>query len=136
MKRTKTKTTKTTDAGCSQCWRHADERPTGDRLIDGLCGACREANAEIAADDAAVKATRTARAAEWIQTIPTEVLTAAARGEIDLNAIARAELGSRGLNRAGKWVGFNEARRLAAQVPTFNANGERVFVTIPDSEGN
>jgi hypothetical protein len=75
---------------------------------------------------------RSDRAAEWLQTIPTEILAAAARGDLDLNTIARAELGNRGLNRAGKWVGFPEARRLAEQAPTFNANGERVFVTIPN----
>ena len=120
--------------GCTQCWRHADERPTGDTLIGGLCGACREANAEIAADNHAVAAKRATTAAEWVQTFPNEVIAAAARGDVDLNAIAREELAGRGLNRAGKWVGFPEAKRIAAQLPTVDAQGRRVFVTVPTND--
>lgn len=46
----------------------------------------------------------------FIQTADTEVLAAVARGEIDLNQIAREELASRGLNDQGRWVGFDQAR--------------------------
>jgi hypothetical protein len=119
---------------CAVCHRTADERPGNRRLRDGVCGACREANAEAEADAADVKATRTRNAAEFVQTFPVAVLTAAARGDIDLNAIARAELGSRGLNRAGVWVGFPEAKRIAEQLPTTTADGRIVFVTIPTNE--
>jgi hypothetical protein len=50
-------------------------------------------------------------AAEHMQPFPSAVLAAVARGEIDLNAIARAELANRGLDLAGKWVGFEAAKR-------------------------
>jgi hypothetical protein len=108
---------------CTGC--HRTERPAGDGLVDGLCGACRESAAEAAADD---------DAAAHLQTFPTAALTAAARGELDLNQLARLELANRGLDRAGKWVGFPEARRQAEQLPAFNAAGKRIFVTIPTNE--
>lgn len=41
------------------------------------------------------------------------LLTAAARGEVDLNALARAELAARGLDQRGQWVGFDAALRAA-----------------------
>jgi len=50
----------------------------------------------------------------FIQTADTEVLAAVARGEIDLNLIAREELASRGLNDQGRWVGFDQARAALA----------------------
>lgn len=46
----------------------------------------------------------------FIQTADTEVLAAVARGEIDLNLIAREELAGRGLDDQGRWVGFDQAR--------------------------
>ena len=46
----------------------------------------------------------------FIQIADVQVLAAAARGEIDLNLIAREELASRGLNDQGRWVGFDQAR--------------------------
>jgi hypothetical protein len=48
----------------------------------------------------------------FIQTALTKVLAAVARGEIDLNQIAREELASRGLNDQGRWVGFDQARAV------------------------
>jgi len=45
----------------------------------------------------------------FIQLADVEVLAAVARGEIDLNLIAREELASRGLNHQGRWVGFEKA---------------------------
>lgn len=45
----------------------------------------------------------------FIQSAPTEVLAAAARGEIDLNLLARQEMAARGLDAQGKWVGFKAA---------------------------
>jgi hypothetical protein len=50
-----------------------------------------------------------------LQVLPLASLLAAVRGELDLNALARLELASRGLNPAGQWVGFVEAARLAAE---------------------
>ena len=38
---------------------------------------------------------------EFVQTMPTTVLAAAARGEVDLNTVARYELAGRGLDRSG-----------------------------------
>jgi hypothetical protein len=40
------------------------------------------------------------------------VLTMAARGDIDLNLLARMELAARGLDADGKWVGFDTAKAL------------------------
>lgn len=48
----------------------------------------------------------------FIQVADIAVLAAAARGEIDLNRMAREELASRGLDHSGKWVGFDKAKQL------------------------
>ncbi len=48
----------------------------------------------------------------FIQIANTKVLAAAARGEIDLNRIAREELANRGLGLHGEWVGFQAAREI------------------------
>jgi len=46
----------------------------------------------------------------FIQIADAKVLAAVARGEIDLNRIAREELAARGLGLNGEWVGFKNAR--------------------------
>lgn len=48
----------------------------------------------------------------FIQIALTKVLAAAARGEIDLNRLAREELASRGLDDNGVWVGFDRAQKI------------------------
>ncbi|GAB4240888.1 MAG: hypothetical protein OHK0028_19190 [Deltaproteobacteria bacterium] len=48
----------------------------------------------------------------FIQIAPAKVLAAVARGEIDLNRIAREEMASRGLGLRGEWVGFDRARKI------------------------
>jgi hypothetical protein len=48
----------------------------------------------------------------FIQTALTRVLAAAARGEIDLNQLAREELASRGQDENGVWVGFERAAEI------------------------
>ncbi len=48
----------------------------------------------------------------FIQIAAANVLAAVARGEIDLNLIAREELASRGLGLNGEWVGFQKAREI------------------------
>ena len=48
----------------------------------------------------------------FIQIALTKVLAAAARGELDLNRLAREELASRGLDDQGVWVGFNRAKQI------------------------
>ncbi len=48
----------------------------------------------------------------FIQIALTKVLAAAARGELDLNLLAREELASRGLDTQGDWVGFDRARQI------------------------
>jgi hypothetical protein len=48
----------------------------------------------------------------FIQIADTKVLAAVARGEIDLNRIAREELANRGLGLNGEWVGFERARQI------------------------
>ena len=48
----------------------------------------------------------------FIQIALTKVLAAAARGELDLNLLAREELASRGLDTQGEWVGFDRAHQI------------------------
>lgn len=48
----------------------------------------------------------------FIQIAASKVLAAAARGELDLNRLAREELASRGLDQNGAWVGFDRAREI------------------------
>lgn len=47
-----------------------------------------------------------------IQVLPISVLVAAATQQLDLNALAREELASRGLDVSGKWIGFKKASAL------------------------
>lgn len=46
---------------------------------------------------------------EHLQPLPTELLKAMASGEVDVQAIAAQLMASRGLDREGKWVGFEKA---------------------------
>ncbi|BAP88860.1 uncharacterized protein E1O_17290 [Burkholderiales bacterium GJ-E10] len=48
----------------------------------------------------------------FIQTALAKVLAAAARGEIDLNRLAREELAARGLDMQGVWVGFDRSKQI------------------------
>lgn len=48
----------------------------------------------------------------FIQIALTKVLAAAARGELDLNRLAREELVARGLDQNGVWVGFEQAVKI------------------------
>jgi hypothetical protein len=45
----------------------------------------------------------------FLQLADTPVLARIARGEIDLNALARRELANRGCDGSGRWVGFAAA---------------------------
>ncbi len=45
----------------------------------------------------------------FIQIAKTDVLSAIAKGELDLNQLARQELANRGLDIDGHWVGFDKA---------------------------
>lgn len=45
-----------------------------------------------------------------LQQISEKILIDAAMGRIDLNLLARKELANRGLNKNGKWVGFEKAK--------------------------
>ena len=48
----------------------------------------------------------------FIQIALTKVLASAARGELDLNRLAREELASRGMDQNGQWVGFDRAATI------------------------
>ena len=48
----------------------------------------------------------------FIQIADPKVLVAVARGDLDLNAVARRELASRGLDHTGMWVGFEQATEI------------------------
>jgi len=45
-----------------------------------------------------------------IQLLGNDVLTAVARGEMDLNQIAINHLAGRGLDENGAWIGFDKAK--------------------------
>ena len=47
----------------------------------------------------------------FIQIALTKVLAAVARGELDLNRLAKEELAARGLNDRGNWIGFEAAKK-------------------------
>jgi hypothetical protein len=49
-----------------------------------------------------------------LQTAPTTFLLAVARGQVDLNAMVRHEMVSRGLGKDGVWVGEVAAERIWA----------------------
>ena len=42
-----------------------------------------------------------------ISLFDTDILVMAVKGQIDLNVLALRELENRGLNKEGKWVGFD-----------------------------
>lgn len=48
---------------------------------------------------------------EHLQPLPTELLLAMAKGEVDMEAIASRLVAERGLNKKGRWVGFAAAQR-------------------------
>ena len=50
----------------------------------------------------------------FMQLADARILAAVARGELDLNAVARRELASRGLDDHATWVGFANAAQIAA----------------------
>ena len=47
----------------------------------------------------------------FIQIALTKVLAAVARGELDLNRLAKEELAARGLSDQGNWIGFDAAKK-------------------------
>lgn len=53
-----------------------------------------------------------AMARSHLQPIPTSVLTAAVRGDLDLMRLVRAELAARGVDLDGDWIGFPAALKL------------------------
>ena len=48
----------------------------------------------------------------FIQIAMNKVLAADARGELDLNLLARKELAGRGLDDQSVWIGFDRARKF------------------------
>jgi len=42
----------------------------------------------------------------------TQLLTEALKGEFDITYLIRRELANRGLDKEGKWIGFNKAKEL------------------------
>ena len=42
----------------------------------------------------------------------TQLLTEALNGEYDMHYLLRRELANRGLDRQGKWIGFDKAKKL------------------------
>ena len=47
-----------------------------------------------------------------LQSAATALLAAVVRGEVDLQALAAEELANRGVDRAGRWVGFPRAAEI------------------------
>lgn len=54
---------------------------------------------------------------EHLQPLPTELLNAMAKGEVDTQAIAAQLMADRGLDRDAKWVGFERAAHIWRVVP-------------------
>ncbi len=52
---------------------------------------------------------------EILQTAETAALAAIARGELDVRVLVLAELANRGMDHAGRWVGFPAAAKIARQ---------------------
>jgi hypothetical protein len=46
---------------------------------------------------------------EHLQPLPTELLLAMAKGEVDVQKVAARLMAERGLDERGKWVGFERA---------------------------
>ena len=42
----------------------------------------------------------------------TQLLTEALKGEFDIKYLIRRELANRGLDKEGKWIGFDKAKKL------------------------
>ena len=51
-----------------------------------------------------------------MQCMDTDILPAAAKGEVDQNEVAADLVASRGIGRDGYWVGFPEAERQMAEL--------------------
>lgn len=69
----------------------------------------------------------------FMQTADLEVLTAAARGLVDLNLVARVELAARGLDTDGRWVGFEAAGKALAAPQRAFADRLTVIQAIEDA---
>ncbi len=54
-------------------------------------------------------------AANYLNVLPSELLAAVVRGEVNLNDLAGDTLAGRGLDKNGVWVGFPEAARQNEQ---------------------
>jgi hypothetical protein len=50
-------------------------------------------------------------ALEFLQTIPSGVLSQFVKGEVDINKLLKLELSYRGQDSDGKWIGFNDAAK-------------------------
>lgn len=50
-------------------------------------------------------------ALEFLQTIPSGVLSQFVKGEVDINKLLKLELSYRGQDSNGKWIGFNDAAK-------------------------
>lgn len=50
----------------------------------------------------------------YLPLMDTDLLVAAAKGEVDLNEVARWVLAAQGIGEGGRWVGFDEAERQMA----------------------
>lgn len=48
---------------------------------------------------------------EHMQPLPTELLLAMALGEVDMQAVAARAMTERGLDKQGRWVGFERAAK-------------------------
>ena len=60
----------------------------------------------------------------WMQLMDSDLLVAAAKGDLDLNEVARWVLASRGIGESGRWVGFDEAKRQMAVLSDATAGAE------------
>lgn len=70
----------------------------------------------------------------FMQTAGAQLLAAVARGELDLNKIAKQELAARGLDYSGQWVGFERAKFLMSCSRVDLGGGKFRLVSVPENE--
>lgn len=96
--------------------RNSDSLDFHDLSVGGVRAALEAAflagQQSAAARDATLEFARNQVDENVLQTASTSMLSRAARGELDLNLLARLELANRGMDLAGKWIGFPAAAKL------------------------
>jgi hypothetical protein len=97
--------------------RNSDSLDFHDLSVGGVRAALEAAflagqQSAAAAREATLEFARAQVDENVLQTASTAMLSRAAAGQLDLNLLARFELANRGMDVAGKWIGFQAAAKL------------------------